>query len=78
MSTITYDNVHSTGIAAPAAAPALKREGRFARIMARLIEARQRQANYEIRRLGFVLPNDLEQTDWKVAGRSEDSLPFVR
>lgn len=78
MSTITYDAATPAQAETPAAAPALKRPGLFARIMARMIEARQRQAMDEIRRYGLKLPSELERAGWKINERSEDSLPFVR
>ena len=74
MSTMTYD----VAPAARAAAPARKRKGLFARIVARMIEARHRQATEEMRRHGLKLPDELEQAGWKINERSEDSLPFVR
>ena len=61
---------------APSAAK--PRKGLFARLVARLIAARQRQAMDEIRRHGILLPHELEQAGWKITERSEDSLPFVR
>jgi len=78
MSTITYDNAPTARAAAPTGKPAVKREGRFARIAARVIAARQKQAIDEIRRYGIELPSELKQAGWKVSERSEDSLPFVR
>jgi hypothetical protein len=48
-------------------------------MLARMIEARQRQAMAEVRRYGIILPRELEErADWKAGGRSEDSLPFTR
>jgi len=78
MSTITYDAAPTAQAATPTAAPVQKRPGLFARILARMIEARQRQAMEEIRRYGLKLPAELEQAGWKINERSEDSLPFVR
>ena len=80
MSTITYDTAATARTAAPGAAPvaAPKREGLFARMLARMVEARQRQAMDEIRRYGIKLPHELEDAGWKSGGQSEDSLPFVR
>jgi hypothetical protein len=79
MSTMTYDTAATARSAAPGAAPAVasKRKGLFARMIARIAEARQRQAMEEIRRYGIELPRELEDAGWK-RGRSEDSLPFVR
>jgi len=78
MSTIAYDVAPTARAGMPAAAPAAKRKGLFARIMARLIEVRQRQAMDEIRRHGLKLPLELEQAGRKINERNEDSLPFVR
>ena len=82
MSTIAYDAGHAAAAKAPVVAQAPKREGKrkgwFARALARMVAARQRQAMNEIRRYGIVLPRELEQAEWKVSGRSEDSLPFQR
>jgi len=78
MSTITYDAGHTAAARAPVAAQAAKRKGRFARVLARMIAARQKQAMDEVRRYGIVLPRELERADWKVSERSEDSLPFQR
>ena len=73
MSIITLDNSH-----APAAAAVAKRPGLLARLFARIIEARERQAMDLIRRHGIRLPHELEAAGWKINERSEDSLPFVR
>ena len=79
MSTTTYDRVPNECGATPAATRADKREGLFARLMARLIEARQKRALEEIRRHAHLLPRDWEpQAGWKITERSEDSLPFTR
>ena len=82
MSTITYDAGRAAAAKAPVAAQAPKREGKrkgwFARALARMIAARQRQAMDEVRRYGIALPRELEQAEWKVSERSEDSLPFQR
>jgi len=78
MSTITYDAVPTARAETPAAKPSVKRKGRLARIAARVIAARQKQAMDEILRYGIMLPSELEQAGWKVTERSEDSLPFVR
>ena len=78
MSTIAYDAGHAAAGTAPVAARAPRRKGWFARVLARMIEARQRQAMNEIQRYGIVLPRELEQAGWKVSERSEDSLPFKR
>jgi hypothetical protein len=72
---ITYDRMPAECGAAPIAA---RRPGLFARLMARLIEARERQAMNEIRRHAVLLPHELEQAGWKVTEKSEDSLPFRR
>jgi hypothetical protein len=78
MSTVTYDAGHAAAAKAPVAAQAGKRKGCFARALARMIAARQQQAMDEVRRHGIVLPRELEQAEWKVSERSEDSLPFKR
>jgi hypothetical protein len=79
MSTITY-GLAPSGCAAerPAAAVAGKRKGLFARFVAHLMAARQKQAMEEIRRRGLLLPHEMEAASWKVTERSEDSLPFLR
>jgi hypothetical protein len=59
-------------------APARKRPGLFARILARMIESRRRQAMEELRRHGLRLPRELEDAGLKISARNEDSLPFVR
>jgi hypothetical protein len=76
MSIITFDTA-SRARAAKIVARA-RRKGLFARIVARIIEARERQALDLIRRHGVKLPHELEQAGWKINERSEDSLPFVR
>jgi len=78
MSTIAYDVALTARAGTPPAVPAAKRKGLFARIMARLIEARQRQAMDVLRRHGLKLPLELEQAGRKINERNEDSLPFVR
>ena len=82
MSTIAYDAGHAAAAKAPVAAQGpkrgSKRKGWFARALARVIAARQKQAMDEVRRYGIVLPRELEQAEWKVSERSEDSLPFQR
>jgi hypothetical protein len=78
MSTVTYDIAPAARAVTPAAAPVCKREGLFARIVARMIAARHRQAMAELRRHGLKLPDELEQAGWKINERSEDSLPFIR
>jgi hypothetical protein len=55
-----------------------KDQGFFARLFARIIEARQRQAMLELRRHGLRLPSELEAAGRKIGERNEDSLPFVR
>lgn len=75
MSTLTYDLSPVTK-AETTAAP--KSPGRWARLYARLIEARQRSAMEELRRHHLRLPTELEQAGWKINERSEDSLPFIR
>lgn len=70
MSTFTYDVVS----AARTASPVRKRKGLFAR----LIEARQKQAELELRRHGLRLPRELEEAGLRISERNEDSLPFVR
>ena len=74
MSTITYDIGTTSRSVTPAAAPARKRKGLFARF----IEARQRQAMLELARHGLRLPRELEEAGLKISARNEDSLPFVR
>jgi hypothetical protein len=71
MSTVTYDAVPNVRVQT---VPVRKRKGLFAR----LIEARQRQANQELRRHGLHLPRELEDAGLKIGARNEDSLPFVR
>jgi hypothetical protein len=78
MSTITYDTAPTARAGTPVAAPAVKRKGLFARILARMIAARQRQAMEEVRRYALLLPHELEQAGRKINERSEDSLPFQR
>jgi hypothetical protein len=58
MTMITYDTAAPARAAVAAARPAIKRNGWLARAFARLVEARQRQANREIARYGIVLSND--------------------
>ena len=78
MSTITYDIAATarsgTKSVTPAASPARKRKGLFARFL----EARQRQAMLELARHGLRLPRELEEAGLKISARNEDSLPFVR
>ena len=74
MSTVTYDAVPNVRVANRCHGAGGKRKGLFAR----LIEARQRQANQELRRHGLHLPRELEDAGLKIGARNEDSLPFVR
>jgi hypothetical protein len=74
MSITTYERMPAGSGTAPVAARPSRRPGLFARLMNRLIEARQRQAAIELRR--HLLPHELEQAGWQVTERSEDSLPF--
>jgi hypothetical protein len=74
MSTVTYDAMPNVRAVTTAKIPAGKRKGLFAR----LIEARQQQANEELRRHGLHLPRELEDAGLKIGARNEDSLPFVR
>lgn len=75
MSTITYGIAPKTRIAAKALP---KRDGFWARLYARIIEARRQSVMREFRRHAHLLPNELEQAGWSVNERSEDSLPFVK
>jgi hypothetical protein len=65
MSTITYDNARTATAVRDVvpAAPAVSRKGWFARAFARMVEARQRQAMEEVRRLGVALPREQDRTD---------------
>ena len=77
MSTITYDASSAAQAGMPACAPVRKGLGLFARLMARFMESRQRQAMEELRRHGLRLPRELEEAGWRINERNEDSLPFV-
>ena len=82
MSTIAYDVGTTTRTAkartgAPAAA-VRTRPGLFSRLLARFMEARQKQAMQELYRHGLRLPRELEDAGLKISVRNEDSLPFVR
>ena len=77
MSTITYDTASVARSAKPVAAAVAPQKGRFARMIARMIAARQRQAMEEVRRYSILLPHDLERAGRKINERNEDSLPFV-
>jgi hypothetical protein len=72
MSTITYDTAVTARTQTQA--PGHQRSGVFARLMA----ARQRQAEAELRRHGLRLPRELEEAGLKIGPRNEDALPFVR
>jgi len=74
MSTVTYDASSAVRAGTPAAAPARKGPGLFARLM----ESRRKQAMEELRRHGLRLPRELEEAGWKINERNEDSLPFLR
>ena len=78
MSTITYDTASVAPTGKPAAAPVAPQKGRFARMIERMVEARQQQAMDEIRRYTILLPDELERAGRKLGERNEDSLPFVR
>jgi len=65
---------HVVGV--PAKSPQVK--GFFARLFARLMEARRRQAAFELQRHGLRLPSALEDAGYRITERNEDSLPFVR
>jgi hypothetical protein len=53
-------------------------QGFWARLLTRMVEARRREAERELRRHGLHLPSELEMAGWKINERNEDSLPFVR
>jgi hypothetical protein len=76
MSTITYGSTTFTAndSRTEPLRPVSKRPGLFARLMA----ARQKQADAELRRHGLRLPRELEEAGFKISARNEDSLPFVR
>ena len=74
MSAITFDSAVQSQAGTPAKATSRKRKGWFARFM----EARQKQAELELRRHGLQLPRELEEAGMKVGQRNEDSLPFIR
>ena len=78
MSTVTYDASSAARAGTPAAAPARKGRGLFARLVDRLMESRRKQAMEELRRHGLRLPRELEEAGWKINERNEDSLPFLR
>jgi hypothetical protein len=83
MSTITYEVGTTTRsatarTAAPVAAPVRPQAGLFARLLARFMAARQKQAMQELYRHGLRLPRELEDAGLKIGARNEDSLPFVR
>ena len=77
MSTFTSTSPYEAAVRKPAA-HVTKRPGLFGRLMARLMEARRRQAMLELRRHGLYLPSEMEAAGWKINERNEDSLPFVR
>lgn len=56
----------------------VRKQGMLARLFARFIESRQRQAMLELQRHGLRLPTELEAAGWKITERNEDSLPFIR
>jgi hypothetical protein len=78
MSIMTFDAGHAVAGEAPVAAQPAKQKSWFARALARMVAARQRQAMAEVRRYGVVLPRELDRLDWQTGERSEDSLPFNR
>jgi hypothetical protein len=61
-----------------ASAPATKRLGFLARLYAKIIVARSRQVEQELKRYGHLLPSELEQAGARIGQRNEDSLPFQR
>jgi hypothetical protein len=65
-------------VRAPAKVQKQRQPGFFGRLLARLIEARERQAMLALQRHGWLLPSELEKAGRKLNGRNEDSLPFVR
>jgi hypothetical protein len=77
MSTFTSTVAYEAAAREPSARVA-KRPGLFGRLMARLMEARRRQAMLELRRHGLYLPSEMEAAGGKINERNEDSLPFVR
>jgi hypothetical protein len=77
MSTLTSTLPYEAATPKPTARIA-KRPGLFGRLMARLMEARRRQAMLELRRHGLYLPSEMEAAGQKISERNEDSLPFVR
>lgn len=72
MSSIVYFDTRA------ATKKAALRKGLLRRFYDRLLEARLRQAETEIKRHSHLLPHELDQASWRVSARSEDSLPFVR
>lgn len=76
MTAITY-GAHGASaekkISATAAAP-----GFWSRMWGRIVEARMRQAEREIRMYRHLLPAEFELASEKIGYKNEDQLPFVR
>ena len=77
MSTFTSTSPYEVTAQKPAAR-VTKGPGLFGRLMARLMEARRRQAMLELRRHGLYLPSEMEAAGRKINERNEDSLPFMQ
>ena len=76
MSILTYDI--SIAHTVPVAGAAPRRNSLWRGVMNAMIASRMRQAEREIARRSYLLPRELDRTEWKVSRRSEDSLPLVR
>jgi len=76
MSSITYERSPRLRVSTSAAPK--RQQGWLSAFYRRLIEARTRSAEAELRRHGLRLPDELEQAGWRINERSEDSLPFIR
>src|SRR5699024_10669021 len=78
MSSITYEVAPTVRRGKTVPVAARKSPGLLARLFARFMATRQKQAMHELHRHGLRLPRELEEAGLKISARNEDSLPFVR
>jgi hypothetical protein len=77
MAAITYGS-HGATAEKKVSKTAAKKPGFLSRMWDRVVEARMRQAEREIRMYRHLLPAEFEIAGDKISYKNEDQLPFVR
>ena len=71
--------ITATPTAAIAVAAAPKRAGFFKRMLDAMIEARMRQAAYELNRYRHLIPQDeVAKAGYRVSLTADEAMPFTR